>query len=80
MTYKELTEKLRIPCDIELRIDNESQCRFKSDSRISRMFNDRIVSNYFITEDLNLFSSSKGGARIVIDLYPLDDDSEVNEE
>lgn len=80
MTYKELTEKLRIPCEIELRIDNERQCRFKSDSTISRMFNDRIVSNYFVTEDLNLFSSSKGSARMVIDLYPLDDDSEVNEE
>lgn len=79
MTYKELTEKLRTPCDIELRIDNESQCRFKSDSNISRMFNDRIVSNYFITEDLNLFSGSSR-ARMVIDLYPLDDDSEVNEE
>ena len=79
MTYKELTEKLRIPCDIELRIDNESQCRFKSDSNISRMFNDRIVSNYFITEDHNLFSGSSK-ARMVIDLYPLDDDSEVNEE
>ena len=79
MTYKELTEKLRIPCEIELRIDNERQCRFKSDSDVSRMFNDRIVSNYFITEDCNLFSSSKGIARMIIDLYPLDDDSEADE-